>query len=164
VPNIEDDMGSLRQEEPAGPRDLEPGVDRGAAWEGFLRLRGIQREAFLVEDPRDPVRELVALEPAVGDGARVTFGLPTAEASSDFRWYPKQGSVAGFVNGAAVTIASVDTDARTVTFVAAPGVGATVKATYRGLRLVRLAEPPSFQGVTKRYGRYELALEELLRD
>lgn len=47
---------------------------------------------------------------------------------------------------------------------AAPGVGATVKATYRGLRLVRLAEPPSFQGVTKRYGQYEFALEEVLRD
>ena len=51
-----------------------------------------------------------------------------------------------------------------MTFAAAPGVGATVAATYRGLRLVRLVEPPTFQGVTKRYGRYELALEEVLRD
>ena len=128
------------------------------AWEEFLRLGGIQRDAFLVEDPRDPVRELVALEPAVGDGARVTFSLPTAEASPDFRWHPKQGALVGFVNGAAVALASVDTDARTVTFAVAPGVGATVKATYRGLRLVRLADPPPFQGVTKRYGQYELAI------
>lgn len=58
----------------------------------------------------------------------------------------------------------MDTDARTVTFAAAPGAGATVKATYRGLRLVRLSEPPTFQGATKRFGRYELALEEVLRD
>lgn len=133
-------------------------------WEAFLQARGILRDAFLIEDPRDPVRELVALEPAVGDGARVTFSLPTADASPDFRWYPKQGSVAGFVNGVVAAIASVDTDARTVTFAAAPGAGATVKATYGGLRLVRLSDPTTFQGVTKRYGRYELALEELLRD
>jgi hypothetical protein len=48
------------------------------AWELLLQTRGIPREAPLVEDPRDPVRELVALEPAVGDGARVTLSLPTA--------------------------------------------------------------------------------------
>jgi hypothetical protein len=133
-------------------------------WESFLQARGILREAFLVEDPRDPLRELVGLEPAVGDGARVTFSLPTSEASPDFRWYPKQGSVAGYVNGVVAAVASVDTDARTVMFAAAPGVGATVTATYRGLRLVRIVESPSFQGVTKRFGRYELALEEVLRD
>ena len=69
------------------------------AWEAFLQARGILRDAFLVEDPRDPVRELVALEPAVGDGARVTFSLPTNETSPDFRWYPKQGTVVGYVNG-----------------------------------------------------------------
>ncbi len=135
-----------------------------AAWEAFLQARGIQRDAFLVEDPRDPLRELVALEPAVGDGARVTFSLPTAEGSPEFRWFPRQGTVAGYVNGVAAAVASVDADARTVTFAAAPGVGATVKATYRGLRLVRLSDPPSFQGVTKRFGQYELALEEVLRD
>jgi hypothetical protein len=134
------------------------------AWEAFLQSRSILRDAFLVEDPRDPVRELVALEPAVGDGARVTFSLPTADTSPDFRWYPKQGSVLGYVNGALAVLASVDTDARTVTFTLAPAPGATVKATYRGLRLVRLVEPPAFQGVTKRYGRYELAFEEVLRD
>ncbi len=134
------------------------------AWEEFLQARGILRDAFLIEDPRDPVRELVALEPAVGDGARVTFSLPTAEASPDFRWYPKQGAVTGYVNGAAIALASVATDARTVTFAAPPAPGATVKATYRGLRLVRLAEPPTIQGVTKRFGRYELAIEEVLRD
>ncbi len=110
------------------------------------------------------MRELVALEPAVGDGARATFSLPTAEASPDYRWYPKQGTVVGYVNGVAVAVASVDTDARTVTFAAAPGVGAAVNATHRGLRLVRLAEPPTFQGVTKRYGQYELGIEEVLRD
>lgn len=134
------------------------------AWEAFLQARGILRDAFLIEDPRDPVREVVALEPAVGDGARVTFSLPTSEASPDFRWYPKQGSVVGVVNGVAAALASVDTDARTVTFAAAPGVGATVKATYHGLRLVRLAEPPTLQGISKRYGEYELTLEEILRD
>ena len=144
---------------PAGLTEAQRG-----AWEAFLQARGILRDAFLLEDPRDPVRELVALEPAVGDGARVTFALPTGETSPDFRWYPKQGTVVGYVNGLAAAVASVDTDGRTVTFAAAPGVGAAVKATYRGLRLVRLAEPPAFQGVTKRFGRYESAMEEALRD
>jgi len=134
------------------------------AWEAFLSARGYLRDAFLIEDPRDPVRELVALEPAVGDGARVTFSLPTSEASPDFRWYPKQGSVTGYVNGGVVAVASVDTDARTVTFAVPPALAAAVTVTYRGLRLVRLSGPPSFQGVTKRYGQYELALEETLRD
>ena len=134
------------------------------AWEAFLQARGILRDAFLIEDPRDPLRELVALEPGVGDGARVTFSLPTAEGSPDFRWYPKPGTVVGYVNGTAVGIAGVDPDARTVTFAVAPGVGAAVASTYRGLRLVRLADPPTIQGVTKRYGRYEIRLEEALRD
>jgi len=134
------------------------------AWEAFLAAHGIVRDAFLIEDPRDAVRELVALEPAVGDGARVTFSLPTSEASPDYRWYPKQGSATGYVAGVPVAIASVDTDARTVTFAVAPGVGAAAKASYRGLRLVRLAAPPSFQGVTKRYGQYELAMEEVRGD
>ena|GEM_PF-1286358 len=134
------------------------------AWEEFLRGRGIQRDAFLIEDPRDPVRELVALEPVVGDGARLTFSLPTGEASPDYRWYPKQGTVLGYVNGLAVAVSNVDTDARMVTFAAVPGVGATVATTYRGLRLVRLADAPSFQGATKRFGQYEFALDEVLRD
>lgn len=134
------------------------------AWEAFLSAHGIVRDAFLVEDPRDPVRELVALEPAVGDGARVTFSLPTAEASPDYRWYPKPGTVVGYVSGVAVAVASVDTDARTVTFAAAPGVGAAVNATYRGLRLVRLTEPTTYQGVTKRFGRYEFEFVEVPRD
>jgi hypothetical protein len=72
--------------------------------------------------------------------------------------------VTDYVAGAPAALASVDTDARTVTFVAPPAPAAAVAATYRGLRLVRVAEPPTFQGVTKRYGRYELALEEVLRD
>lgn len=134
------------------------------AWEAFLQARGIMRDAFLVEDPRDPVRELVALEPAVGDGARATFSLPTAEASPDFRWYPKQGSVIGYVAGAPAALASVSTDGRTVTFAAPPAPAAAVAATYRGLRLVRLVEPAAFQSITRRFGRYELAVVENPRE
>jgi hypothetical protein len=135
-----------------------------AAWEEFLRACGIQRDAFLVEDPRDSVRELVALEPALGDASRVTFSLPTVETSPDFRWYPKQESVRLYVNDALANLGGVSTDARTVTFGVAPAGGATVKVTYRGLRLVRLEAPATFQSATKRYGRYELALEEVLRE
>lgn len=134
-----------------------------AAWEAFLQAHGITRDAFLIEDPRDPVRELVALEPAVGDGVRVTFSLPTSESSPDFRWYPKQGSVEGYVAGAPIAVASVNTDGRAVTFVVPPAAFAAVAVTYRGLRLVRLGSTSAFQGTTQRYGRYELDLRELLR-
>jgi hypothetical protein len=96
-------------------------------------------------------------------GAR-DVSLLSAQASPVFRWYPKQGSVVGYVAGAPAAVASVDTTARTVTFAAPPAPATAVAATYRGLRLVRLSEPPAFQGVTKRYGRYEFALEEGLRD
>ena len=134
------------------------------AWEAFFHSCGILRDVFLVEDPRDPFRELVALEPATGDGVRITFSLPTTDTSSDFRWYPKQGSVQAYVNGSLATVASVDTDARAVTLAAPPALGATVDASYRGLRLVRLTEPVTIQGVTRRFGRYELGLDEVCRD
>lgn len=86
--------------------------------------------------PAIPCAKLVASEPAVGDRARVTFSLPTSSASPELRWYPKQVTVVGYVNGVAATLASVDTAARTVTFAAAPGsspgVSATHKAALRG--------------------------------
>lgn len=133
------------------------------AWEEFLHAHGITRDPFLIEDPRDPVREFVALEPAVGDGARVTFSLPTAESSPDFRWYPKQGSVVGYVGGVQAATVGVDTGARAVTFGLPPPVAAEVTLCYRGLRLVHVADNPTLQSATKRFARCELVLAEVLR-
>lgn len=45
----------------------------------------------------------------------------------------------------------------------APAPAVAVAASYRGLGLVHVVEPPAYHGVTKRLGRYELALEEVLR-
>ena len=51
------------------------------AWEEFLRLRGILRDTFLVEDPRDPVREPHSL---------LCFQV---QAKMTLNWWPKQGKV-----------------------------------------------------------------------
>ncbi|MEZ6008262.1 MAG: hypothetical protein R3F05_10925, partial [Planctomycetota bacterium] len=131
--------------------------------QGFLQAHGITRDTFLIEDPRDPVRELVALEPAVGDGVRVTFSLPTAESSPDFRWHPKVGSVSVLVAGVQAPVAAVDSTERTIILGTPPALGAAIVASYRGLRLVRVSDPPTLHGVTRRFGRYELALVEILR-
>lgn len=136
-------------------------------WLDFFRTLRWQRDPFLIQDPRDPERELVTLEPAIGDASRTTFSLPTVETSEEFRFFPKQGSAKGYVNGAAVSLHAttpVDTDARAITFAAAPGVGQSVKASYVGLRLVRLGEGAvELASATKRFTTFELALEECLR-
>src|SRR5688572_16334327 len=122
----------------------------------FLRARGWTRDAFLLQDPLDADRTAVALEGAV-NGSNTVFSLPTVETHEDFRHYPKQGSVIGKVNGTPVSIASVDTDGRTITFSAAPAGGTTVTADFTGLRLVRLAQEPEVGGET--VDRFDHALE-----
>lgn len=44
-----------------------------------------------MEDPLDPLRKLVAIEPAAAYAARVSFSLPMGESSSEFHWFSKQG-------------------------------------------------------------------------
>lgn len=130
----------------------------------FLLALDWIRTPFLLRDPRDGMRR-VTLEPAVGDGARVAFSLPTSESSEDFRFYPgDDGSASGFVAGAPRAIASVQTDARTLTFAAAPAAAAAVEGLYRPLRLVRLVAPPEWTSVMQTLSRPTLSIEEILRD
>jgi hypothetical protein len=138
-------------------------TDRQAI-EAFLRARGWTRDPILIEDPKDGARAGVALEPAVGDGVRTVFSLPTTTASEEYRHYPKQGSVVGRVAGAPATLAGVDTDARTITFAAPPGNGLAVTADFTGLRLVRLRAAPQMRGQTVDWFEYAVDLEEVLRE
>lgn len=107
----------------------------------FFVTNGITTGAFLVRDHEDPKALEVTLEPAVGDGLLTTFSLPTDDTLEAYRFYAKPGSVVGIVNGAAVTVASADQDARTITFAVAPPGGQSVKARFVPLRLVMPAKP-----------------------
>lgn len=144
---------------PAGLTDLQR-----TTWLAFLQARGWTRDAFLVLDPWDEPREAVTLEPAVGDGAVVTFSLPTATSSPYYPDHPLAGRARGLVAGATAALASVNQDGRAVTFAAAPGLGLAVQLDYIPLRLVRLVREPDLQAQEHGYSAYQLELEEVLRD
>lgn len=145
----------------------EAGMDetQRATWVAFLEAVGWTRDAFLLLDPRDPDQDQVALEPAAGDGARVTFSLPTVDTDPAYRWYPRATGVELWVNAVSVgAAAAVDTDARTVTYAVAPGVGLSVAASFTPLRLVHLVEAPEVRSEMQTWARYVLELQELVRD
>lgn len=133
------------------------------SWQAFFEALGWIRLAFLLRDPRDGIRT-TTLEPAVGDGARVQFSLPTAESHADYAFFPQNDlAVAyGLEGGAARALASIDPDGRTVTFAAAPGAVA-VGLVYQPLRLVRLVAPPEVQSSHQVFARASLELEQLVR-
>lgn len=128
----------------------------------FLRARGWTRDPFLFEDPKDAARTAVALTGAV-NGSNTVFALTVTETDEEFRHFPKQGSVVLKVDGAAVGVASVDTDARTITASVAPASG-VVTADFTGLRLVSLVAAPEFAGQTVDWFAYDVQLEEIIRE
>lgn len=134
------------------------------AWNALLASLGTVRDAFLLADPDDLERGPVTPEPAVGDGARVTFALPTAEASAEWPYYPLAGTARATVAGLVAGVASVDQDARTVTLAAAPAAAAAVRLWYRPLRLVRIVNPPQAVRPDPAVQLTDLELRELFRD
>ena len=101
----------------------------------LVQLRSLQFESFYVKDPRDAFRSGVSL--GVGDGATVTFSLPSVGTES--RDYPiDNASLVVYVAAVPVTVSSVDTDARTVTLASPPGIGLAVTADYDFYRLCRV--------------------------
>ena len=138
------------------PEQLDE-TDRDAI-DAFVRARGVTRDRFLFEDPHEVARTAVAL--GTGDGSTTVFSLPTTPTDPDAGFYPKQGTLVGKVDGVVATVTSYDTDARTVTFAAAPANGKPVTCDFTGLRLVRLRAAPRMQGVTVRQWGYEAQIEE----
>ena len=133
-----------------------------ATIEAFLKARGWTRDCFLFEDPKDAARTGVALGTAAG--GQVLFALTTTATDEDYRHFPKQGSVVLYADGNAVGVASVDTDARTITAASAPGAGKVMTCDFTGLRLVRLTAPPEWRGQTVDQWGYQVELEEILRE
>lgn len=147
---------------PAGMDD-----DQRLLWQDFLEAVGWTRDAFLIRDPipEDSDRRNVAM--GAGDGVAVTFSLPTDPTDPEYRYYMQPGTERLLVNGVlqAPSAYTVNQDERTVTFGAPPAGGhAVVADSFRGLRLVRLQEPPEAGGFEYGYTRYQLALAEVLRD
>lgn len=138
--------------------------DQRRSWAAFLEALGWIRAPFLLRDPRDGVRT-TTLEPAVGDGVTTVFSLPTSEAHADFGFYPQNDlAVAYGLEGSTPrALSAIGTDARTVTFAAAPGASA-VFLVYRPLRLVRLVLPPELASSHQVFARASCELEQLARD
>lgn len=134
-------------------------------WRALLETLGTTRDAFLLKDYVDPERVGIAVEPAVGDGARVTFSLPTATSSPDWPLYPLAASVQVKVGaGAYAAPLSVNQDGRTFTLAAAPGVGVAVLVRYTPLRLVVLEGGPEEARLLPSFAHVGLQLREVFRD
>lgn len=135
------------------------------AFQAFFATLDWVRAPFLLRDPRDLVRR-VTLEPAVGDGGRTLFSLPTVEADADYLFYPLNNAEAsGVVAGVpGFALAFVNTDARTVQFAAPPGIGLAVALDYRPLRLARVKEAVELASMMQTYVHATLSLEQLVRD
>lgn len=136
-----------------------PSADRVSVDDFVTRARAVQYEAFLMADPRDYAITGVAL--GTGDGSTTTFSLPTT--GENRRYYARQGTLVGRVNGAPASVASYSTDGRTVTFTAAPANGTTLTCDFTGLRLCRV-ESLSWQGQTNNWFEGSLEIVEIISE
>lgn len=117
--------------------------------------------SFYVRDPADDARADVPL--GTGDGGTTTFFLPST--GEERRHYPRDdGDLVVKVAGTPVTVSSVDTDARSVTLAAPPGIGLAVTADFNGLRLVRQLMPHEWKGLSYSWFDATIVLEEILTD
>lgn len=142
----------------AWPQGLTP--EQLEAWLAFLEARSWTHEPFLIRDPRD-VRRSLSL--GNGDGLKTTFAMTTTPTDADFVFYPLAATADALVNGVPTALASVDQDARTVTF-SAPPAAVPVVLRYDPLRLVRLAQDAQLDLEDPGYFRYALELQEVVRD
>lgn len=126
----------------------------------FLRSVNFGQDAFYFLDPRDDALADVSI--GTGDNSEVTFSLPAS--GENRRWYPVDDTdeVVVKVSGSPVTIASIDSDARTVTLDTPPAMSAPV--TYSGpvYRLVRLEGEAQWQQLFSNFFRLSMTLMEVV--
>lgn len=128
--------------------------------DAFMQGVGFMRDAFYIKDPKDAERTGVDLGTA-GAGQTV-YTLPTLGEPA--RGYPLGGSVTLYLDGAPVSVDSVDTDARTITATTPATGGESVTADYTELRLVRLSAPYDWNGVDAKWYTTSMALTEVVGD
>lgn len=126
----------------------------------FLAARNLAGEAFYVIDPWETLPEgftRVDVDVGPATNGQTVFSLPTDRDVEAFRDWPISGQVFATVAGAPRGVASVDTDARTITLASSCTAGQSVKLTYRAYRLVRIA--PSVQWTADDADWYATSLE-----
>ncbi len=130
----------------------------------FFRARALASEAFYIEDPWQSQRFDVEVGP--GDAVVTAFYLPRVLTADEYRGFPIPGTVRASVGGVARGVLAVDVDNRVVTLAgAAPGVGVSVKITYREYRLVRITSRHEWEATDPGFWMLQgLELREVFRN
>jgi hypothetical protein len=131
------------------------------AIEAFLLARRSAAEAFFFREPLNGWCHEAGISLGTGDGIETTFALPTTGNFVGF--YPiDNANLVGKVDGSPATVASVQTEARTITFSAAPGNTLAVTLDCDFYRLVRLEERFEFVSVAPDFWRAVAPLSEVV--
>lgn len=130
--------------------------------QAFQAARLLAGESFYVQDPWDSARTDVDVGPAVG--SQSVFSLPTDDEDEEYRDYPISGTVTAKVNGSTVSVASVNTDARTVTLAVAASDGDTVTISYEAYRLCRFGPRVEWSAEDADWYVGNLEIREVMRD
>lgn len=129
-----------------------------ATFNAFFLARGGIVEPFYFQDPKDSFQTAIDLGTSIA--SQTEFFLPTT--GEDQRWYPiDNASLVVKDDGVPVSVASVDTDARSVTLSAVPTVGSVMTLDCNAYRLVRLVAPFEWRGLAPDFFATELELIEV---
>lgn len=130
----------------------------------FQAARLLAGESFYVLDPWASERVDVDVGPAVG--AQSVFELPTDDEQEEYRDFPVDDveAVVAKVEGVEVAVASIDTDARTITLAAPASDGDEVLVSYRAYRLCRFAPTVRWTADEPDWYVGNLEIREVLRD
>lgn len=129
---------------------LEVSDDKSVAQaiEAFLEARSWTVVAFFFREPLNGRYSRTGVSCGTGDGVETTFSLPSLPADLEGGDYPiDDANFVGYVDGSPATVSSVDTEARTFTFAAAPANTKPVTADYWFYRLVRLLDRFQFEAI-----------------
>lgn len=144
--------------------------DERQAIDAFLVVaRKFSVTPFLVHDPKDPFQTVLNI--GTGDGAATVFYFPTTRTLENFRHFPfDDATTLAYKAGVLVATGNrtIDTDARKVTFAAAPAMAAAVTISYDFYRLALfVGDSLDWQSPGPGYTRVASAMpefEEIIRD
>lgn len=125
-----------------------------ATLEAFWIARRGPAGLLYYKDPVAYIRTAVSLGTSIA--AQTVFALPVGAYLGDFPI--SNASAILYSDGSPITIASIDTDGRTITASSAPGAGHAMTATYHYYRKVRFVSE-SFEASTPAVGTYEVPVD-----
>lgn len=130
------------------------------AWQA---ARLLADEAFYVLDPWDGGRR-VDVEVGPATAGQTVFTLPADDEVEAYRDHPVDGTATAVVAGAPRGVASVDTDARTVTLASGASAGQSVKVSYLAYRLCRFAPEVRWTAEEPDWWTGTVEVREVLRE